>query len=220
MGTEHPLIICQPQVLWGFFQAFPDSFSVWVCTACSWHGVSSCSSAAWPPLLPIPEKWKCPPQRTAGDGHVGLWAPWLLFPAMTALSGQRCKGFNVNANDWQREGHTKGTLALRPFCSFQLRVREAGWGCFFRGSFFLGLDSFFFLRTFPSGPAALGLLFKSTCWKHSGHVCVPLQSVPEDRPGFLSHKSRLVRPSHLGPRKMAPGPEIPSCSLTINVAYK
>ena len=88
-----------------------------------------------------------------------------------------------------------------------------------KGSFFGGLDGFFSCA-FPSGPAALGLLFKSTCWKHRGHVCLLLQSVPGDRRGFLSHKSHLVRPSHLGPCKMALEAEIPSCRLIIDVAYK
>ena len=43
-----------------------------------------------------------------------------------ALGGQHCKNFNVNAADGQSEGHTNGTLALRPFCSFHRRSREAG----------------------------------------------------------------------------------------------
>lgn len=88
-----------------------------------------------------------------------------------------------------------------------------------KGTFFLGLDGVF-SSTFPSDPAALGLLFKSTCWKRSGHVCVPTAVSAGDQPGFLSHRSHLVRPSHLGPRKMALEAEIPSCSLIINVAYK
>lgn len=216
MGTEHPLIICQPQVLWGGFQAFPDSFSVWVCTAWSWHGVSSCSSAAWPPLLPIPERWKCPPKGrlvmdTLGSSTVVL-VPSHDRPQRSALQGlqRKCK--------WLAKGRPhEGDIGSEAILLFPALYQGSWLRLLFQGELlFLGWIGFF-SHTFPSGPAVLALLFKSTCWKHSGHVCVPLQSVPEDRPGFLSHKSRLVRPSHLGPRKMAPGP---SCSLTINVAYK